>query len=413
VRCEQELPIWQGVHQLCDPRRAGTLMRVGPDRYRWEFRLKDDETPEQLLASGALATLVQPWLGGVRFDDLEVLKRAEYTFKARIADRWREGRMFLLGDAAHLTPPFIGQGLCAGLRDAANLTWKLAAVLQGRAHESLLDTYEHERRPHAKALVKKAVMIGWAMTGGQDGAAHVRRAALAVATRLPGVSDKVLDANPPRFADGAAVSRAGRRDGVTGGLLPQPQVGADGRRVRLDEATGPGHLVLVAGEPDPGLVQAADSFGARVVRVVDPGAAAGAVAGPAGTLVVIDDDGTLLAWFRRSGTSAVLVRPDHVVQAARPAGRTPWRGARRAAAGRSLWMSRQPAASSTAGAPGERHGPLCPAARAPSSRRSRRCRSPIAACPPAPTTCSRAAPPSTPTARPCSSCPTGPAGARR
>ncbi len=315
VRSGTPLPIWQGVHQLCYPRRAGTLMQVGPGRYRWEFQLLDGERPDQLVACGALAELVQPWLGDVRFEELELLKHAEYTFKARIADRWRDGRIFLLGDAAHLTPPFIGQGLCAGMRDAANLTWKLAAVLNGTAAEQLLDSYELERKPHARALVKKAVTVGWAMTGGQDKAAHVRRVALAVATRIPGTTDKVLDTAPPRFPDGVAVQRTGRRDRITGGLVPQPFVHVAGKRQRLDEVTGNGHSVLVVGEPDPILVDAAWKAGAIVVRVASTGPTP---PGPASYRVAIDEDGHLLDWFRRWRTAAVLVRPDHVVQAREP-----------------------------------------------------------------------------------------------
>ena len=312
VRSVRPLPIWQGVHQLCDPRRAGTLMRVGPERYRWEFRLHDGESPDDLLCSGTLADLVQPWLGNVRFEELELLKYAEYTFKARIADRWRDGRIFLLGDAAHLTPPFIGQGLCAGLRDAANLTWKLAAVLSGHADEQLLDSYEPERKPHARALVKKAVTVGWVMTGGQDAAAHVRRVALAVACRIPGATDQVLDSKPPRLSDGLAVRRNGRRDRVTGGQLPQPFVTVPGARVRLVEATGADHSVLVVGEPNPRLVAAAKQAGATVIRLVGPGTQPSE---HPSYQVAVDDDGHLLQWFRRNRTAAVLVRPDHVVQA--------------------------------------------------------------------------------------------------
>jgi 3-(3-hydroxy-phenyl)propionate hydroxylase len=311
VRCETALPIWQGVHQLCDPRRAGTLMQVGPGRYRWEFQLLHGETSDELLASGALKGFVQPWLGDVRFEDLELLKHAEYTFRARLADRWRDGRIFLLGDAAHLTPPFIGQGLCAGLRDAANLSWKLAAVLNGTSEE-LLDSYETERKPHARALVRKAVTVGWAMTGGQDWAAHVRRVALAVAVRIPGTTDKVLDAKPPRFSHGVAVRPQGRGDKVTGAQVPQPFVDRAGQRIRLDEATGPGHSVLVVGEPDPRLIEAAAQAGATVVRVVAAGAP---VIGHSPYTVVVDDEGHLLQWFKRGRTAAVLVRPDHVVQA--------------------------------------------------------------------------------------------------
>jgi 3-(3-hydroxy-phenyl)propionate hydroxylase len=320
VRCATVLPLWQGVHQLCDPQRAGTYMQVGPDRYRWEFRLKDDETVESVIESGLLEQLLEPWLGGaVAYSDLELLRHAEYTFKARLADRWRDGSVFLLGDAAHLTPPFIGQGLCAGLRDAANLTWKLSDVLAGRADRVLLETYETERKPHARSLVKKAVRVGWAMTGGQDGAAHVRRIALAIAVRIPGVTEKVIDGQPPKFPDGPAISRAGRRDRITGGLLPQPWVETQSGRVRLDDVTGPGYSVLVVGEPDNRLLTSAQDFGARVVHLLPAGRQP---AQHPGYTAAVDDEGTLLDWFRASRTAAVLVRPDHVVQSREPVGRT-------------------------------------------------------------------------------------------
>lgn len=317
VRCEQPLPIWHGVHQLCDPARAGTLMQIGPARYRWEFRLKDGETADDLLDGGTFATLVQPWLGPVRFEDLELVRHAEYTFKARIADTWRAGRVFLLGDAAHLTPPFIGQGLCAGLRDAANLSWKLAAVLTGRADEALLDSYEPERVPHARSLVKKAVKVGWVMTGGQDAAAGVRRVAFAVAAKIPGASDKVLDTTPPRFPDTGAIRRLSRRDKLTGSQIPQPVVRVGGSRVRLDEVTGVDHAVLVVGAPDPALTAAARACGVTLLRVLSGGEVA-----PTGTEypVVVDEDGTLLRWFARGRAGAVLVRPDHAVQACGSAG---------------------------------------------------------------------------------------------
>jgi 3-(3-hydroxy-phenyl)propionate hydroxylase len=312
VRSEQPLDTWQGVHQVCDPARAGTYMQVGPGRYRWEFRLKDGEDVDSVVGSGEFERLLSKWLGPIPYDSLEIMRRAEYTFRARIADRWRSGSVFLLGDAAHLTPPFVGQGLCAGLRDASNLTWKLAAVLRGHASEALLDTYEPERKPHARALIAKARTVGWAMTGGQGAAARVRRIALAVACRIPGTTHKVLDADAPRLVNGLTVRRDGRSDRVSGGLVPQPWLVVDGNRRRLDDVTGRGHVVLMVGPPDAGLVSAAATAGIPIVRVAE-----GPVAANARTLstLALDDTGSLTRWFRSAGATAVLVRPDHVVQA--------------------------------------------------------------------------------------------------
>ncbi|MCW2615708.1 MAG: hypothetical protein JWN08_2702, partial [Frankiales bacterium] len=216
VRRTEPLGTWDGVHQVCDPRRPSTYMQVGEDRYRWEFRLHDGESA----ADVSVAELLRPWTDR----PVEVVRSVEYVFRARLAGRWRDGRVLLLGDAAHQTPPFVGQGLGSGLRDAANLSWKLAAVLHGAA-DDLLDSYETERAPHAEALIRTAITVGWAMTGGQDRAAHVRRAALALLCRLPRLTRTVLDRGTPPLRPGPAVAK-GR---PAGRLLPQPRPGADDR----------------------------------------------------------------------------------------------------------------------------------------------------------------------------------------
>lgn len=135
-------------------------MRIGTTRYRWEFRLLDHESVDDYADLAAVRPLIAPWTRGVPDTELQVIRTAEYTFRAQLADRWRRGNIFLLGDAAHLTPPFIGQGMGAGLRDAMNLAWKIAGVLRGDLSLAVLDSYEAERRPHARH------MIGLASTSG-------------------------------------------------------------------------------------------------------------------------------------------------------------------------------------------------------------------------------------------------------
>ena len=137
--------------------------------------------------------------------------------------------MFLLGDAAHLTPPFIGQGLAAGLRDADNLAWKIAHVAAGLAGEDLLASYDSERRPHARAMIKKAVRVGWAMTGGQDRAAAVRRVILATSVRSARFREAMASTQTPCLTAGALqhpprrVLR-GRAAARIGALIPNPLV---------------------------------------------------------------------------------------------------------------------------------------------------------------------------------------------
>uniref|UniRef100_UPI0034DF4E6D bifunctional 3-(3-hydroxy-phenyl)propionate/3-hydroxycinnamic acid hydroxylase MhpA n=1 Tax=Streptomyces flavofungini TaxID=68200 RepID=UPI0034DF4E6D len=294
VRTDADVRCWEGADQVCDPHRPATFMRVGEDRYRWEFRLRDGEEP--------VRDLVAPWLPPSYDGNFEILRKTQYTFRARLADRWRDGRVFLLGDAAHLTPPFIGQGLCTGLRDAYNLTWKLAGVLHQGGDERLLDTYEGERRRHARHVIRLAVAVGWAMTGGQDGAAALRRGLLGAACRIPGLTAMAAcDISPPLTA-GPLVRRRARRS-LAGTQCPQPWVTAEGWRTRLDEVLGDSLTVLTAAEPWPSLNALAHALGAEVIPVTGLG-----------------DDGTLAAWLRAGRADAVLLRPDRTVMDVVPPG---------------------------------------------------------------------------------------------
>lgn len=313
VRSSTPLPMWTGLHQVCDPARAATFLQIGPERYRFEFQLADGESEAALVRPDRLAALLAPWTKDLPVDEVDLIRSAQYTFRARIADRWRDRRVFILGDAAHLTPPFIGQGLCAGVRDAVNLTWKLALVLNGTASEKLLNTYETERVPHARKLIRTAVLVGWAMTGGQDRAAFVRKGVLSVAVRLPGFRSAVIDQMAPPLQTGPLVQRKRRsRRGLAGTFVPQPRVELAGEEGRLDDVLGDSFVLLATGEVDPGLRRLCDTVGAPVLQVVRP-AAAGSTPNDR---AIIDIDGSLFTWLSRGHSGAVLLRPDRVVLAA-------------------------------------------------------------------------------------------------
>ena len=147
---------------------------------------------------GGLEPLIAPWTARAADDELELIRVTEYTFRAQIADKWRRGNVFLLGDAAHLTPPFIGQGMGAGLRDAMNLSWKLAASLQATFPETVLDTYEQERKPHTRALIRLALNVGRSMTSGGEFGNLIRRIVVPQMHHIPGLRDKVVDSQNPR-----------------------------------------------------------------------------------------------------------------------------------------------------------------------------------------------------------------------
>ena len=142
---DPDLPLPIVTRQLCDPDRICTIVPGHGTRRRWEFRLKSDETSEQALEGDFVAQLLSPWGSP---EQLQVDRAAVYRFHATVADRFRDGPVFLAGDAAHQMPPFNGQGMNSGMRDAENLAWKFAMVAEGEAGDELLDSYDIERRPH-------------------------------------------------------------------------------------------------------------------------------------------------------------------------------------------------------------------------------------------------------------------------
>lgn len=289
VRSSEPLPTWGGVDQVCDPARAGTFLPLPGDRYRWEWRMHTGEDAADL--AERIPELTARWTGSA---DVEVLRAAEYTFAARLADRWRDGRVLLLGDAAHLTPPFIGQGLGAGLRDAHNLAWKLAAALEDPvSEEALLAGYRTERAPHAEAMIRGAVRVGRAMTGGPGAVAALRRPLVAGALRIPGVRARAARGLTTRFPAGELVERRRHRRDLVGTLCPQPRVGGE----RLDDLLGPGWALITDG-PVP------DALRAR---------AAGAVA-----RIVPAGPSSLRGWLATGRAGAALLRPDRVVAATAP-----------------------------------------------------------------------------------------------
>jgi 3-(3-hydroxy-phenyl)propionate hydroxylase len=286
VATAADLGQWDGVHQVCDPVRAATFLRVGATRYRFEFRLADGETAAGYQAPDRLAPLLAPWTGRIPLRELEIRRVAEYTFRARVADRWRAGRVFLLGDAAHLTPPFVGQGLGAGVRDAANLAWKLAGVLHGGLPDAALDTYQVEREPHVRAQIRLAKLAGALMTAGGN-AGNLARRLLAPRLRLvPGLKRQVLSSATPALHRSALVSR-GR---LAGTLCPNALL-PDGRR--YDEVAADRFAVVTAAEPAP----------ARRTDI-----------GSRGAVLLVAAPGTELhRWLRRGKARAAVVRPDGTV----------------------------------------------------------------------------------------------------
>jgi 3-(3-hydroxy-phenyl)propionate hydroxylase len=218
--------------QICNPNRPTSCVLMGEGRHRWEFMILPGETPEQVSSDAFIEKLLEPWnvQGAVRIE-----RKAVYTFRARIAKDWRKGRVLLAGDAAHQMPPFAGQGMCSGLRDAANLGWKLEAIISNGAPDTLLDTYQLEREPNLRGIVDMAIMMGRMVCTTSKWSAFLRDTKLALARALGQLPDRPPDY--PAISAGVVMANSP----AAGSYFPQ-FVSADGSQ--MDCHLGNGYALL-------------------------------------------------------------------------------------------------------------------------------------------------------------------------
>lgn len=233
---EADLPIT--MMQVCDPKRLTTYI-PGRDPYRrWEFQLLDGEVREEMSSPENIAKLLDPWLPAEHY---EIRRAAVYQFHAAIATKWRSGRILLAGDAAHQTPPFLGQGVNSGFRDAVCLGWKLPLVLSGTSEAALLDSYQAERGAHSRDLVDRAVGIGQLMetlaareAGEPDPHANAE-------SRAAAPNGQII----PPIRGGTVMQAQIATEGPLGRILFQPKVrSTEGSTDRLDTHLGKGFAVV-------------------------------------------------------------------------------------------------------------------------------------------------------------------------
>ncbi len=299
------------VEFICDPKRPTPHMVAPGGRTRWEFMLQPGEKREEMESDEALKTLLAPWGNP---DDMEIERRAIYRFHALCCKSFSKGKVFLVGDAAHVTPPFVGQGLVAGLRDVANLGWKLAWVAQGWAAPRILDSYDQERRPHAKAMIQLARFMG-SMVMPQNALAAiglhgVMRSARANPALRPFLED--LGVKPKnRFSKGLFTKGRGRLR--RGACLPQFWLRDQEHQLRLSDDILADSLTLVGFGRDPAehLTDAERdlflSSGGHITQICLPGEAL-----HRGSAAWEDISGALLPDAAPYGWCAVI-RPDRVV----------------------------------------------------------------------------------------------------
>jgi 2-polyprenyl-6-methoxyphenol hydroxylase-like FAD-dependent oxidoreductase len=302
VRIKRKLP--SGINgQWCDPARPVYVGPLGARHHRFECALLPGETHEHALRPEMVWELLDQYNLGP--DDVEPFRQIIYTFEARIAERWREGRVFLLGDAAHTMPPHMGQGLCAGIRDAGNLSWKLDLVLGGVADESLLGTYELERRPHATTWIDTSLAVG-RVSHVLDPVVAAERDAMILSGNMPPLPAR------PILRNGVVQ--------VDSGGVPVPPAGTQYVQALIETVTGDGLLhdvvghgflvVSAAGDPRSAIDSAAesvlDAIAATVLWLGD-GDEEGSFRDPTGRT---------RAFFDEFGVAAVVVRPDYYVAGA-------------------------------------------------------------------------------------------------
>lgn len=283
--------------QVCDPTRPTTIVSGGPGRRRWEFMCLPGETLDALDDEARAWELLEPW--DVNPDNASMVRHAGYRFQARWATSWHSGRVFLAGDAAHLTPPFAGQGMCAGLRDAINLAWKLDHVLSHPEATRLLDTYDQERIPHAAKVIGFAMELGKVICVPDPADAVARDTAMAAAAAggdaTPAQKMPPLDAGLFHFGTPAA-----------GELFVQGRIGQIAPE-RFDDVFGPGWRLVTDGPftvPDD-LARWFTSIGGAIVAIDAD----------------MDADLTYRQWFDTHRAVAALQRPDfHVYASATTAG---------------------------------------------------------------------------------------------
>jgi len=309
---------------FCDPARPAIAL-PGPDRTRrFEFKLHPTERDEDLLAPRAIERLLATHGADPRST---ITRTVVYRFHARVAARWAAGRVVLAGDAAHLTPPFAGQGMNSGIRDAHNLAWKLAAIVQGVVGPGILDTYEAERRRHVWEMIRLALRMGRVMAPRNRLTAWAVQGGFRLLGLCPPARDYIAEMRykpTPRFASGFLVpdGRSARRT-LVGRLLPQPRVVAsDNRTVRLDTVLGNRFALLVWTARPEAVFAAADQpiwerLGAKRIAVVPPGIDREALPG---IETVRDTDGGVAAALARYPDHVLLLRPDHYVAACIPPG---------------------------------------------------------------------------------------------
>ena len=293
--------------QLCDPKRPTTVVPAGPgpviggpDRRRWEFMVLEHEDATELSKPDNAWKLLEPW--GLTPENAELERSAVYRFQARWAKNWNKGRCLIGGDAAHLMPPFAGEGMCAGVRDAVAMAWRLNGILEGKFDLGILDSYTSERIEHAKHYINFSQMLGQIICISDEDEAAKRDADM--------IAELAARDNAPVPTDICQLGHGAwdENSAHAGELSVQGVVESHGNRDRFDQVAGQG-WVLLGYEADPASALSAEQLAqlqtleGSSVKIVASGDASD----------VVDVEGTFKAWMEEINARYVLIRPDFYV----------------------------------------------------------------------------------------------------
>ncbi|MHA3020253.1 bifunctional 3-(3-hydroxy-phenyl)propionate/3-hydroxycinnamic acid hydroxylase [Mycobacterium sp. BMJ-28] len=313
VQARTKRPLHRGPHFdfVCSPTRPGVRCPCPGGYYRWEWRINPGEDADAMLESDNVWRMLAE--EGVTADDIEIARTWSYTFHVRKAQQWRNGRVLLLGDAAHVMPPFAGQGISGAFRDAANVVWKLHAVLAGHAVDDLLDTYQSEREPHHDAMTNRAIFFGRLVMPPNRTVARIRDFALRAAGRVPGlttaITRKVVEPTP--LGPGCLATVPRKRLPVGYLLAPARVAIGQAQQLQVDQALGTSWSILGL-DVDPRHEMTAahlstwQRIGARFLTI-RPGTSV------VGDGELGDPTGQLWDAFSVNDTRYLLVRPDRYV----------------------------------------------------------------------------------------------------
>lgn len=296
--------------QICDPGRPATAVSAGPGHRRWEFMRLPTEKPEDFDRVGTVWRLLAPF--GINPDTATVLRHAVYRFEACYAQEWRLGRVMIAGDAAHLMPPFAGQGMCSGFRDVANLAWKLDLVLRSGAGASILDTYTAERRGHVRHAIGMSIDLGKVICQPDRQAAADRDAVMLATRRRSAGKPQAQSAVYQPLAGGLLHAEGDRPASPAGNLIPQGRVSRRRETGLFDDVIGRGFTLLATFNPRRWLApwhrDFLDRLGTHLVHLQPAGEQASEP-----EHAVIDIDGVYSSFMDKMRVTAVLVRPDFYV----------------------------------------------------------------------------------------------------